>query len=107
MRKKAVVLLLLCVMGLATIGVGTSEAAWYVASIAWAGASGASEFVVLSDTAATPAFTNTWFTIDSSAGQDKAMLASALTAVANGTNVSVNLSGTAAYSLVYGLFAGK
>jgi hypothetical protein len=107
MKKKALVVVLLCVMGLATICIGNADAAWFTCTMGNVGTSGGGTYIVLSDTAGSPAFTNQWFVFDTSLGQDKSMLASALTAFANSSNVYVNVSGTSAYSTVLALFVIK
>jgi hypothetical protein len=109
MKRKGLVVVLLCVMGLATISIGNVEAAaWYTCSVSLAGASISDAIVCLTDTAAAPAFpAATPFIIDNSTGRANQMLATALTAFANSTNVSVYLVSPAAWSTAPILYAVK
>ena len=95
MKKKTILVALLCVMGLAALSIGNAEAAppWYNCTISQAGANWTANYVVtLSDTATPPAFTNRQFIIDIAAGKQKEMYAAALTAFANSTYVLVYIN---------------
>jgi hypothetical protein len=109
MKKKAILVALLCVMGLAALSIGNAEAStWYTCTISRAGANWTPSYVVvLSDTAATPKFTDREFIIDPNSTQKKEIYAAALTAWANSSNVLVYLGGTAAGSKVYAIYATK
>ncbi len=110
MKRKALVVVLLCAMGLAALSISEAQAAppWYVASMSLCGANSWGYIVILTDTAATPAFTNQPFVIDPNAANGKVMYAAALTALSNGENVQVLINNpTTAYSTVDALFAIK
>ncbi|MEW6658126.1 MAG: hypothetical protein AB1424_05670 [Thermodesulfobacteriota bacterium] len=107
--KKMLLVLLLCVMGMTAISAGNSDAAtppWYACTIAMVGANSWGYLVTITDTAATPAFTNQTFIVgDPSSNQGKVMIASAMTAFSSGTQVYVLLNSTTAYSTIEALFA--
>jgi|GEM_PF-4263771 hypothetical protein len=98
---KKVVLIIMAVTMIATLGIAAAQANSYVVTVKYAGVGGTSGYVMLSDTAATPAFTNRWFTLNSAVMKEQ--LATALTAASNGFNVYAGFAGTttpAAYSVV-------
>jgi hypothetical protein len=114
MKKKALVVLLVCVMGIAALGIGSAGAAatppWYNCSLQIVGALPTFYFMQATDLAATPAFTARFFTIDSNLHtnpQAKAYLASALTGYASGGFVSLLLPDIAAFAVVQGVTAGQ
>lgn len=109
MKRKGLVVVLLCVMGLATMAIGNVEAAgWYTCTVSGCGATWADAYIMVTDTAGTPAFpANTTFVIDNSTGKSNQMYAAALTAFANSTNVLVYLLDTAPYSLTQSVFSLK
>jgi hypothetical protein len=77
MKKKALVMVLVCVMGLSAICIGSADAAqWYTCTISQAGATTWGCFVMLTDTAATPAFQNRLFLLDYTSTYEKSLLAS-------------------------------
>jgi hypothetical protein len=103
MKAKVLVVALCLMMGL----VGTANAAftYYTCTISVARVTGAgSPYITVTDTAATPAFTNNTFILDNSANQANASLAAALTAWSTGGKVvvfadSANLSYGPAFSV--------
>jgi hypothetical protein len=111
MKKKALMAVLLCVMGLGAIAIGNVEAAatfpgWNTCLIKQAGADNSGNYyVMLADASASPSFGDTIFIIDNSSGNAKDMYAAALTAWANGTNVSAYLVNTVSHC--YGIIATK
>ena len=110
MKRKGLLVVLLCVMGLATISIGNVEAAgpWYTCTISGAGATSTDSAITLTDTATTPGFpANTTYFIDNSTQRANQMLAAALTAFANSTNVVVYLADTAPYSTTSAVIAVK
>lgn len=109
MKRKALVALLLCVMGLTALGIGNAEAAnaWYGCSIKQVGTNDSLYMVMASDTAATPAFTNEWFMLDKSQGAEKNMLATLLTAISGGNYVTMYISAPTTYSTVYSVMIMK
>ena len=109
MKRKALVVALLCVMGLAAISVSNAEAGgWYTCQVTQAGAATYGYFITLIDTASTKNFDdNTMFYIDQSAGCGKEMLAAALTAWANGGNVYIYLSSPSAWATAWAIIATK
>lgn len=107
MIKKALVAVLLCVMGLTALAIGNAEAGWYTCTIQKIGSSDTTYLVSASDTAANASFMNRWFVIDKSQGMEKQMLATILTAFSNGSNVDLYVSTTAAYSTAWSAIASK
>jgi hypothetical protein len=106
MKKKAILVVLLCVMGLAALSIGNAEAAppWYTCTISQVGSNWVSYVVTLSDmTKPNPLFTNVMFTIDKD--NDKEMYSAALTAFASGCNVLVYLNSLSAGSKCRALYA--
>jgi hypothetical protein len=100
MKRKALLVALLCVMGLAALFSGNAEAAAaYNCSIVAVGNNGATNYVYLTDSGG--AFTAQVFLIDNASGFAKEMLAIFLTAWANSQNVGALLSGTTALSTCY------
>ena len=92
MKRKALVVALLCVMGLAAICSGNAEAQTaYNCSIVAVGNNGGFNYAYLTDTSG--AFTAQVFLIDNASGFAKEMLAILLTAWANSQNVGALLSG--------------
>ena len=93
MKKKVLLIALLCAMGMATLSVGNADAAagFYTCTITQTGANYWGYYIVyMTDNAATPAFTNQAFFIpDNGTGINKSIYAAALTAFANSTNVNV------------------
>jgi hypothetical protein len=108
MKKKALVVVLLCVMGLAALSINNAEAGgWYTCTVSQAGATTWGYLVTLSDTVAPPnnAFpANTPFLITTVANT-KEMYAAALSAWANSTYVVVYLETLGEYSSIWGVKA--
>lgn len=109
MKTKVLVVALACVMGLTMLTVGSANAGnWFVCTISAAGSvTVPSIYYFVKVTEVNGAFTDAFMWLDSAGGAQKEMLASALTAYANSTNVWVYLENTAAYSTIYGLAALK
>jgi hypothetical protein len=105
MKKKLMVLVVVgLVAGLFSVSNAIAAPAWYTCTISQAGATNFGfSYVTLTDTAATPLFSNTVFLISDTIPNAKGMYAGALTAVANSSNVSVYLDGLYATAPVYGL----
>jgi hypothetical protein len=106
MKKKVILVVLFCVMGLATLSIANAEAAppWYTCTISQVGSNWVSYVVTLSDTTKpTPLFTNVTFTIDKGDGKD--MYSAALTAFGSGCNVLVYLGNRGEGSKVRALYA--
>ena len=91
MMKRKALLVVVCVLMLGALAVSSAQAGqWYTCTVNQAGTSFGSYFLFITDTAApTPAFTNRMFFIDTSAGNQKSMLASALTAWSTGGKLNV------------------
>ncbi len=109
MKVKAIVVVMLLVVGLTAFSIGNAQAGqWYTCTISKAGAftSGA-DYIMVSDVGFIPpaiaAFTNTTFILDNSSQQAKSMMAAALTALANSTYVEVYLETVTAYSVAFGV----
>jgi hypothetical protein len=107
MKTKVLMVALVCVMGLTMLSVGNANAgAWYNCTINAAGSvtvPPGSYFVRITEI--NGAFTDAFMWLDTTMAKE--MLASALTAFANSTNVWVYLESTAAYSTAFGLAALK
>jgi hypothetical protein len=82
--------------------ISTAFAAWYTCTITKVGANASAYVVFLTDTAATPKFTNRWFVLEPA--RAKELLAIALTAHANGKKLQVALGSVAAGSTVVGAY---
>lgn len=109
MKKKLAVLAMVGILvGVFAVGNALAAPQWYVCSISEAGATtfGVS-FVTLTDTAATPAFTNVVFFIYDTTVNSNKMYAAALTALANSSNVRVYMDGVAEGTPVNGLLVEK
>jgi hypothetical protein len=108
MKKLGVMVALCLVIGAFTVN-SAGAYAWYTCTVDQAGSMQWGAYVVLTDTAVTPAFpAKTTFIIDTSdAANMRSMLASALTAFANSTNLAAFISAPAAYNIVSGAFASK
>jgi len=97
MKRKALKVVL-CLVMLGVLAVSSAQAGqWYTCTVNQAGTSFAAYFLVVTDTAATPAFTNRMFFIDTSAGNQKSMLAAALTAWANAGKIQMWLDSPSEY----------
>jgi hypothetical protein len=70
------------------------------------GASGVA-YVQLTDTAATPAFANRWFTLDTSGVKSNQMLATALTALSLGKTVTLSITSTAQFANVIAIYVAQ
>lgn len=105
MKKKLMVLVVVgLVAGLFSVSNAIAAPAWYTCTISEAGqTSFGFSYIKITDTAATPAFTNTVFLIQDAATYAKGTFAGALTAVANSSNVAVYLDGVYSTAPVYGL----
>ena len=95
MKKFVIAMALFVVMMSAQI----AQAAFYVCTLNSTGPAA----VYLTDTAATPAFTNRVFALPTNAAARNQFLAIALTAIASGKNVQVSLASTAALTTVSGM----
>lgn len=104
MKKLIVIIMAVCMI--ATLGMATAQAGWYFVNVKGVGGTGANNtYICLSDTAATPAFTNQWFTL--SAAMANKHLAVALTAATSGLTCEANFAGSGvppAYSIVNVLY---
>jgi hypothetical protein len=102
MKMKALLVVMVCVMGLAVFSVGNAEAVpagWYQVTITQTGVYGAVYYLALTDTAVPPAFTNYSFTVNLSDGTQKEMLATALTCFSIGGNAWAYANGGTVFSL--------
>ena len=107
MKKKVMLVALLCILGLSTLAVGTGEAAYAtyncvvnsVTSNYWG-------YYLVTLTEVNNAFVNQqFFIVDDGSGMVKAQYATALTAFANSTNVIIG--GDATDGVIYQLGAVK
>jgi hypothetical protein len=107
MKKKALVMALLCVMGLA-MAVGTAQATWYTCTIQSAGFLDGGYYVIYLTDINNAASTSTPFLLqNASPSAINAMYAAALTSFANSTNVIVDLSTWGAWSACVTLWSSK
>ena len=104
MKKMAKVVVLVLVVCLIPSFCFAAGAGFYTCNVGKTGTGGGGTFAYLTDTAATPAFTNTPFYLDSSGTNTKSLLAVALTAVSLGKTVSVYVNSTSNYSNASTLF---
>jgi hypothetical protein len=102
----------LCVLGLVTLFIGSVQAAppstppWYLCTVQGAGGTWTDSYITCTDTVGT-AFTNRTFIIDNSTGKANQMLAAALTAFANSTNVYLYLTDTTEFAHTLAVFSAK
>ncbi|MDQ7832253.1 MAG: hypothetical protein RDU30_10995 [Desulfovibrionaceae bacterium] len=95
MKKFVLAMALFVVM----MGAQVVQAAWYTCSVNSTGAAA----VYLTDTAATPAFTNQSYSLPTTVATRNQMLAMILTALAAGKNLYVSLPSTAQWTTIAGL----
>jgi hypothetical protein len=111
MRKKALVVALLCVMAIAAISIGTAGAAavppWYNCTVQFCGSHVSFYFIQVTDTAATPAWAGSrFFIMDPNAPLSKSQLASALTGYASGGTVACLIPDITEFAAVQAVGAG-
>ena len=99
---KKVLMVVLCVLMLGSLAVASAQAGQiYNCTVNNCGVSGTTYYINITDTAATPAFTAFTFFLPTTAGGDqKAMLAAAMTAWSTGGKLAVWLDSTAQFSTV-------
>ena len=103
MKTKKLGLITLIVLSVVFLFTLNASAAWYTCTVTMVGPGGSTQtYVKLTDTSASPAFTNRWFLTRSD--RTKEMLATALAASCNTMNVLVNIGDTAQYSTIYNLY---
>jgi hypothetical protein len=108
MKAKALIVALLCVMGLTALSIGNAEAGqWYTCTMSQVGNTFNNYFITVSDVAGTAFPDNTTFVIPPDFPYAKEMYAAALTGFANSTNVWVWLESVGPYSPVYGVMPSK
>jgi len=99
MKVKRAIAVMVILVGL--LGVFASEASavpgWYYCNVKQLGMGWGNCFVMLTDTAVVPAFTNRWFILNPA--YQKQLMAVGLTAVTNNMVVFVNME-PAAYSII-------
>ena len=105
MKRKALFVVLACVMALATVSVGSAVAGFYTCTVNSTGCAGT--FFTLNLTDVNGAFPATDFVIDAAIPGANAMLATALTAFANSTNLKVWLESINPSANVYSATALK
>ncbi len=104
MKKKVLVVMVLCVMGLTALSIGNADAApWYTCTITRVGVTGTSYYAMLSDTNSTPAFSNRFFVLDPTMGKE--LLATVLTAFSSGSKLWCYIGDTTQYSLISDAFS--
>jgi len=105
MKKKALLMVLVCAMGLVALSVDKGEAAYYTCTISEAGSNTNAYYIIVSDTGKT--FTDETFIIYPAHGCAKEMYAAALTALANGSQVYINVDSPTFCATVWHLAAKK
>jgi hypothetical protein len=106
MKRKALILAVLCVMGISFLSITTAGAAYYTCQVQQVGID-LNGYGVIYLTEGTAFPTSTIFIVLPNDPNKNTIIASALTAFANSTNLSADLSGTTAYSVVMGANAAK
>ena len=112
MKKRAMVVAMLTVMGLVALSAGIAQAGWTACTISEVGAVGYGYVIkitaVIVPPATTPVFTNLICLIDTSGGKQKEMYAAALTAFANSSNVLIYVDPPYTdYTTAWGVYAIK
>ena len=109
MKKLGVMVVLCLALGAFFVSSASGAYQWYTCTVDQAGSMQWGAYVMLTDTAATPAFpAKTMFIIDTTdVGNMKSMLAAALTAFANSTTLNAFISNPGAYNIVSGAMASK
>ena len=101
MKRKIAVVAVLCAM-MVVLSIGAAQAAFYTCTISSAGVSNSGYYyVTVTDTAATPAFTNRTFLLGGpglNVGYTNQFYATALTAFANSTNIQMEIPDITAWS---------
>jgi hypothetical protein len=106
MRSKALVVALLCIIGLTAIFIGNALAEQvFLCSIDAVGANYANKYIYMTDTGG--AFTARVFLIDPNLGNANEMLAVFLTAWSNSQKVGVMVSSPNELSTIYGVNTRK
>lgn len=101
--KRAFLAMVLVFSIMAVFAVSVHASGWYTCTVVMAGAGwGSNCYIKLSDTASTPAFTNTWFI--ALPARKKEMLATALTAMSNNMKVLVHLSSENEYFTINAMY---
>lgn len=92
MKRKAFVLVAVLSVFI-LFGISEVNAAWYTCDVTGTGAAGSSVLVRLTDTAATPAFTNKWFSTNSAnVTETNRVLACLLTAMSLEKTVMISVA---------------
>ena len=108
MKKKAIVSLLACIMVMAALGIGNAATPpEYLCTISEARAAVYGYTVTVTNIDPAAAFTNRYFFIEQASGAGNAMYATALTALANGNNVTIYLNSTVQGSQIFSLSLAK
>jgi hypothetical protein len=106
MKKKVLILGLLCIMGIAVLSVSNAYATLFTCTVVSTGCDTAGNVVVYATSPGfpTPAIGYTVFYTTNAANKNQ-ILAAALTAVANSGHLVMDLSGTTDYSIVMAAMA--
>ena len=109
MKKKAIVSLLACIMVMAALGIGNAAVPpEYLCTISEARTAVWGYTVTVTNIDAGAAFTNRYFYINPAAGTNgNGMYATALSALANGNNVTIYLNSTVQGSQIFSLSLAK
>ncbi len=89
MKTRAMVVAMLTIMGLVALSAGFAQADFRTCTISQVGSYASGYVIQVTDTGSPVQFTNRNFIIEESMGKGKEMLAAALTAFANSTNVQI------------------
>ena len=103
--KTVLVVLVAITFMLPVFGTSQAQAAagWFTCYATQVGPQNSLVYIRLTDNAATPAFTNSWYVFQNT--NANVFAATALTALASGLKVQVYLTDTAQYSTVTAIFA--
>ena len=102
MKTKKLGLITLIVLSMVFLFALNASAGWYTCTVNLAGPGFTNTYINLTDTSASPAFTNRWFTAEST--QSKEMLATALTAISNSMSVWTYINSSAEYATIISLY---
>ena len=102
MKTKKLGLITVIVLSTVFIFALNASAGWYTCTVTMVGPGGGVNYIQMTDTASPAAFESRWFIANSARSEE--MLATALTAISNNMNVTVNISGTVRFSYIYNIY---
>ena len=100
MRRKGLIVVMLCAMALAMMGIGTAQATWYSCTLNYVSSNLGIQGVQVTDSTGTR-----WLSLDSTQGAQNQMLATLLTAMSAGNTVNINVDDASA--TIFGVNIGR